>query len=186
MRVIAGSARGHKLSCLPGESIRPTLDRIREAVFSSLTPWLPESKVLDLFGGTGAMGIEALSRGAAQAVFLDTDPRAVRLIEENLRFCRLWRPGVKAIRADALEWLEAFRPAEEEGFDLIFADPPYQKGVYPAVLERIYRRQLLSPAGILVVESPKNLELPGEEGLLYREKEKTYGDVQITYYKLKN
>ena len=184
MRVIACSARGHKLVCLPGESIRPTLDRVREAVFSSLTPYLPESRILDLFGGTGAMGVEALSRGAAAAVFLDTDPRAARLIEDNLRRCGLWRPGeVRVERADALAWMEAYGgPA----FDLIFADPPYQSGNYPAILEKVSRKELLSPEGSLVVESPKDLELPEASGNLYKAKEKTYGDVRIAYYRIKN
>ena len=184
MRVIAGSARGLKLECLPGEEIRPTLDRVREGIFSSLTPFLPDSRVLDLFGGTGALGIEALSRGAASAWFLDASPKACRLIRENLRYCRL-EAAARVQEADALTWLKE-RADTAEPFDLIFADPPYEAGYYPGILTEIARGGLLKEEGILVVEHKRKLALPHTPEGLWIFKEKSYGDVGVTYYKRKN
>ncbi|PTY04015.1 16S rRNA (guanine(966)-N(2))-methyltransferase RsmD [Verrucomicrobia bacterium LW23] len=121
MRVISGSAGGLRLASPKGVELRPTQDRIRQVIFSSLASRVPGCRVLDLFAGTGSLGIEALSRGAASALFVEKEARSVKTIQANLATCRLFGT---VVQADALSWLE--RP-NTDTFDLIFADPPYEK-----------------------------------------------------------
>ena len=125
MRVIAGEARGLHLSA-PSPAIRPTMDRVREAIFSSLGEVVAGARVLDLFAGSGALGIEALSRGAASAIFVDANPRCAACVRENLRRAKL--DGSVQVM-DALKFVELY--AEPGGYDLIFADPPYGKSGSP-------------------------------------------------------
>ena len=122
MRVISGSAGGLSLS-VPGQVARPTMDKVRAAIFSSLGDAVPEARVLDLFAGSGALGIEALSRGAQSAVFVDSDRRSAECILRNLRKCRLDSASVQTM--DAFRFLETY--AHAGAYDLVFADPPYRK-----------------------------------------------------------
>ena len=183
MRVIAGSARGRRLQCLDDRQIRPTRDRIKEAVFSSLAQRLPDSRVLDLFAGSGALGIEALSRGAKSAVFVEADSRACALIKSNLAHCGWDGPAAApaVVREDALLWLEALR---DGGFDIVFADPPYHKGFEEAVLSLFADGNNISPGGILVLESGVRQDLPDTRGRLYLWKSKVYGVTKISYYRI--
>ena len=198
MRVIAGSARGRRLRCLKGRRIRPTQDRIKEAIFSSLAARLDDSRVLDVFAGSGALGIEALSRGACGADFVDNDPRACGLIKENLEACG-WGASaeVRVIREDALRWLAAKAkearqaqdgaqsPQVQEGawaYDVILADPPYGEGLALEVVAALAGGELLSDPGILVVECEAGQNLPEKAGRLYLHKTKKYGDTKISYY----
>ncbi|MBI1318728.1 MAG: 16S rRNA (guanine(966)-N(2))-methyltransferase RsmD [Candidatus Hydrogenedens sp.] len=176
MRVIAGSARGTKLFSPEGNAIRPTLDRVREALFNMLGPSLEDARFLDLFAGTGANGIEALSRGAAECVFVDLSRDAHRIQRENLLKTRL------AADAQTLT-LELPRDiARIPGdFDLIFADPPYDYAHYPALLEAAGQR-LLRPGGSFVIEHQRRVELPDNAGGLVRTKFKHYGDVALSVY----
>jgi 16S rRNA (guanine966-N2)-methyltransferase len=179
MRVIAGEARGLPLHS-PGPGVRPTMDRVREAIFSSLGEEVPAARVLDLFAGSGAMGIEALSRGASSAIFVDSDPRCAECVRENLRRARL--PGsVQAM--DALKFLELYA---EGGFDLIFADPPYKKSAGSRDLASDLLRlpslvRALRLHGKLVLERAAGSKEP-EDALFSRVRLRRYGRSEIAYY----
>ena len=181
MRVIAGEARGVSLRT-PSPSIRPTMDRVREAIFSSLGEAVPGARVLDLFAGSGAMGIEALSRGAASVVFVDSDPRCTACIRENLRRADL-QASVQTM--DAFKFLELYA---EGAFDLIFADPPYAKrpGIWDFAKEMLELPSLaaaLSPGGILVLERRARSKEP-QAGLLSLFRLRRYGDSEIASYNI--
>ena len=185
MRVIAGSARGRRLRCLNDQLVRPTKDRVKEAVFSSLGSRLPDSRVLDLFAGSGALGIEALSRGAYAAVFVEIDRKACDLIRSNLHICG-WAesPDVRVIQSDAIRWLMD-NATGDHMFDVIIADPPYNMGFEEEILTVVSRTGILSRHGIVVMESATGLNLPEDVGGtgLCLSKSKAYGDSTISYYK---
>lgn len=150
MRIISGCCRGRRLAQIEGRDIRPTSDRVREALFNILSPGIRNARVLDLFAGTGALGLEALSRGAAHAVFVDASQAACRTIQENLDRCRLSEKA-SLIRHDILA--RPLPPAVTSAtYDLIFMDPPYKYGHIEKVLEKEPVRDLLNPNGILVAE----------------------------------
>jgi 16S rRNA (guanine966-N2)-methyltransferase len=154
MRVIAGSRKGHTIAAPRGLDTRPTSDRVRENVFNIVGP-LDEATVLDLYAGSGAMGIEALSRGAARAVFVERDVDAARTIERNLDRLRL--TGARVVRSDALTAL-AQEAAADRKYDLVLVDPPY--GVYPDLQPQLarYLPPVLAPDGLLVVETDARVE----------------------------
>jgi len=174
MRVIAGELRGRKLVAPTGEGTRPTADRVREALFSILGD-VAGARVLDLYAGSGALGIEALSRGAREAVFVDSAHGAVAAIRENLE-----KLGIEGLvhRRDALAWLAAAEGAQP--FELVFADPPYDSALEAAPLLAEQLPPVLSPDAVIVTESDKRapLELPFE--LL---RERTYGDTRIAVHR---
>ncbi|MBQ7438076.1 MAG: 16S rRNA (guanine(966)-N(2))-methyltransferase RsmD [Oscillospiraceae bacterium] len=174
MRVITGIAGGRKLKSPEGEAVRPTTDQVKQAIFNILQFDLEGRRVLDLFGGTGQLGIEALSRGAREAVFTDSSRTSVQLIRENLKRCGL---EGKVLQTDALSYL-----ARGEKFDVIFIDPPYDSGLYQAVLERINAVDNLTEGGIIVCEARAATELP-ELAPPYRKlRERRYGTVKICLY----
>ncbi len=150
MRVIAGTAGGTRLKTPRGGAVRPTAGRVREALFSILGPRLPEAIFWDLFAGSGAIGIEALSRGAAEALFVEQERAHLTYIEENLS-----RTGLTArarlIRQDVMLALPQLG-REKKQADLIFADPPYQERIVPGLLEAADRFRLLRPGGLIVLE----------------------------------
>ena len=174
MRVITGIAGGRKLKSPEGEAVRPTTDQVKQAIFNILQFDLEGRRVLDLFGGTGQLGIEALSRGAREAVFTDSSRTSVQLIRENLKRCGF---EGKVLQTDALSYL-----ARGEKFDVIFIDPPYDSGLYQAVLERINAVDNLTEGGIIVCETRAGTELP-ELAPPYRKlRERRYGTVKICLY----
>jgi len=177
MRVIAGSARGAKLVSLEDRTIRPTLDRVREALFSMLTGRVEGERFLDLFAGTGANGIEALSRGAAEAVLVDHSRDAHRVQRENLLKTRL---GAHS-RTMTLE-LPKDLDRVPGTFLTVFADPPYEFEDYAGLLEAIDRHGLLAEDGWVVVEHRKHRPLPESAGGLERLRSKQYGDVALSLY----
>jgi 16S rRNA (guanine966-N2)-methyltransferase len=174
VRIIAGSRKGHRIHAPRGRDTRPTADRVRENIFNILGP-LDGATVLDLYAGSGAMGLEALSRGAARAVFVEVDGEAVRAIERNLGKLRL--PGT-ILRQDAITAL-ANETAAGRKYDLVLADPPYD--VYADLQPQLarYLPSLLAPDGVLVVETPARIEpdLP-----LPRRTTRKYGAARITVY----
>ena len=177
MRVITGSARGRRLKELEGLETRPTTDRVKESIFNIIQFRIEGRRVLDLFAGTGQMGIEALSRGAKSATFVDRRSDAVRLVKENLALCRL-AESARVVQGDALEFLNR----TEETFDLIFLDPPYGSGLLKNALERIAKFDILSDHGIILCETSvtellPELPPPFQEGRAYR-----YGKIKITVY----
>ncbi|HHY93322.1 MAG TPA: 16S rRNA (guanine(966)-N(2))-methyltransferase RsmD [Firmicutes bacterium] len=179
MRVIAGSERGRRLLCPPGQRVRPTSDRVREALFDILQHRIPEARVLDLFAGTGALGIEALSRGARQAVFVDDHPTSLATVRTNLERCGL-TARAQVLRADAVTYLR--RPATQDApFDVIFADPPYRWGGTSALLGRI-SPALLAPGGVVIYEHARKEEPPEQVGNLKRVRQQRYGDTVLSFY----
>ncbi len=151
MRIISGDCRGRKLVQLQGRDIRPTSDRVREALFNILGSSIQGQRVLDLFAGTGAFGLEALSRGADTAVFLDTAPNSCQVIKENIALCGM-ADRARVIQHDIVNHP---LPADHVGptpFDLIFMDPPYDKGYAGITLAKDRFLDLLAPGGIVIVE----------------------------------
>ena len=178
MRVITGKARGVQLKTPDGMLTRPTTDRVKEARFSIIQFDIPTSRVLDLFGGTGQLGIEALSRGAKSAVFVDHQENACKLIRENLRRTRLEADG-KVVRADYLDYLRRCR----EQFDIVFLDPPYAEVFLENALKCITEIDILQSGGIIVAERPLGKELPWEFEGFTRSRDYKYGKTLITVYR---
>ncbi|MEE9543657.1 MAG: 16S rRNA (guanine(966)-N(2))-methyltransferase RsmD [Thermodesulfobacteriota bacterium] len=188
MRVVGGELKGRKLKTFKGSAIRPTTDKVREAVFNILSPLLPVTRALDLYAGTGAMGIEALSRGVKELFFVDTSPRAVSVIKDNLETLGL-DSKTRVYKKDVKSAINSF---SENGvlFDLIFIDPPYEAGLLMGTLGLIAGKNdsdsILNPGGVIVTESskrdpidkesvPKSLELIDS---------RRYGDNQINIFRL--
>ena len=153
MRVIAGSARRLLLKTMDGLDTRPTTDRIKETLFNMLSPYLYDCIFLDLFAGSGGIGIEALSRGAMEAVFVEKNPKAMACIRENLKYTRLDRKAL-TISSDVMTAL--YRLEGEKQFDFIFMDPPYNQELEKKVLEYLADSQLLSDEGVIIVEASKD------------------------------
>lgn len=181
MRVITGKARGVALKTPDGMLTRPTTDRVKEALFSIINFDLPGAVVLDLFGGTGQLGIEALSRGAARAVFVDQRQEACDLIKENLRRTRLTQDA-KVVRSDYLEYLRRCR----EVYDIILLDPPYAEVFLENALKCIAEIDILQSGGIIVTERPLGKELPYEFPGFTRSRDYKYGKTLITLYRREN
>ncbi len=177
MRVITGSARGRRLAELKGEQTRPTTDKVKESMFDAIQFDVPESRVLDLFAGTGQLGIEALSRGAKSAVFVDERTDAVKLIRENLALCRLTE-GAQVICGDAMGYLNGVR----EKFDIILLDPPYESGLLERAIAHIAKFDILSPCGIMIAESPADKQLPTLQAPYGIYRERRYGKIKVTIY----
>lgn len=178
MRVIAGKAKGIQLKTPEGMLTRPTTDRVKEALFSILQFDLPGTRVLDLFGGTGQLGIEALSRGAREAVFVDAREEACRLIRENLK--RTSFTG-KVVRGDYLTYLAQCR----EKFNIIFLDPPYAEVFLENALNRITEIDILQSGGIISTERPLGKELPWDFPGYDRSRDYKYGKILLTFYRKK-
>ena len=178
MRVITGKARGVQLKTPEGLDTRPTADRVKEAMFSSIQFDIPGAKVLDLFGGTGQLGIEALSRGADSAVFVDAREDACRIIRENLKRTKLEGQG-KVVRCDYLDYLRRCK----EQFNIIILDPPYAEVFLENALKCITEIDILQTGGIIVTERPLGKELPYEFDGFTRTKDYKYGNTLLTLYR---
>ena len=174
MRVITGSARGRRLKELPGLDTRPTTDRVKEGLFSALQFDIEGRRVLDLFAGTGQLGIECLSRGAESAVFVDKDRAAIQIVKENLKLC-----GLKGtvVQEDALSFLRHCGR-----FDIIFVDPPYDSNLYESVLETVKLVDILSEGGIILCEARRDRALPEMTPPYRKRKEYVYGKVKLCLY----
>lgn len=175
MRVITGSARGRRLKTPENDAIRPTTDTVKEALFNILQFDIEGRRVLDLFAGTGQLGIECLSRGAASVVFVDRDREAIRIVKENLKACGLSAP---VLQEDALRFLE-----RGQTFDLIFVDPPYDSQLYRPVLETINSVDILSDGGIIICETRRENDLPEMIAPYHKGREYCYGKVKLCLYK---
>lgn len=177
MRVISGKNRGQKLIEIEGQDIRPTTDRVKEAIFSMILPFIDEeATVLDLFGGTGALAIEALSRGAYHAVLVDQHRTSCDVIAKNLEATHN-ESLASLITSDAISFLNK----TNDTFSIIFLDPPYNKGFIRASLSIVAKKHLLKNDGIIVVERDHTEAAPDVSGLAVL-KEKKYGRTYITLY----
>lgn len=174
MRVITGTARGRRLKTPENYDIRPTTDNVKESVFNIIQFDIEGRRVLDLFAGTGQLGIECLSRGAAEAVFIDENTAAVKIVKENLKTCGF---TAAVLQQDALSYLRHCGK-----FDLVFVDPPYDSGLYESVLETINSVDILSDGGIILCESRREKPLPDMRAPYRKKKEYNYGRVKLTVY----
>ncbi len=173
MRVVAGIAKGHKLKTLDSNDVRPTLDRVKESVFSILYPYLENAKVLDLFAGSGSLGIEAISRGAALCHFVDVSKKSYDCVIENLKHTKLEGYAVTHLKS-----AESFLASNTERFDIIFLDPPYSKGIEDNVFPHLSK--ILEDDGVILLETE---ESPGEYEGFKSVRRAKYGRVFVTVYK---
>ena len=178
MRVITGLAKGVRLKTPDGLKTRPTSERVKEAVFSIVQFEVEGGRVLDLFAGTGQMGIEALSRGASHAVFVDSWKDACRLVRENLKLARLSEKA-SVVQLDYLSYLDRC----QETFDLIILDPPYAEVFLENALKKISEIDILSDRGIIICERPADKELLPEIAGLQLKKDYRYGKTFISVYR---
>jgi 16S rRNA (guanine(966)-N(2))-methyltransferase RsmD len=176
MRVITGSARGMTLRTLDGSDVRPTTDKVKEAVFSAIQFEIEGRRVLDLFAGSGQLGIEALSRDAKEATFVDADKNAIKIVKENLAKTRL-ADRAAVLQTDSI----AFLGMTDKIFDIAFLDPPYQTGLLQKALSLLGGH--MAQGGIVVCEHPFVEQLPDEQGGLVKQKEYKYGKVAVTIYR---
>ncbi len=176
MRVITGSARGCRLTTLPGEDTRPTTDKVKEGLFSAIQFDIEGRRVLDLYAGSGQLGIEALSRAASGCVFVDRNPEAVAIIKQNLQ-----KTGLSAlaqvVATDSLSYLE--RP--KDAFDLVFMDPPYSAGLLLPTLEKAAKH--VNDGGILICESDENAILPDKVDRFTLDRVRQYGRIHVWIYR---
>lgn len=187
MRIIAGTYRSRILKSLKGLALRPTSDRLRETLFNVLGPAVAGSRFIDAFAGTGAVGIEALSRGATKVVFIENHAPAAALIRRNLESLGA-RTGAHVLPVDALRGLEKLaakhRPGEP-GFDLVFIDPPYAAAEeYAKVLQFLGAAAFLAPGAIVIAEHRRTVELPESVGKLVRTRVLKQGDVILTFFRV--
>lgn len=175
MRVISGIAGGRRLEAPKGdETVRPTTDRVKEALFSIINFDLPAANVLDLFSGSGQLGIEALSRGAKIATFVDSDYTSCELTKKNLNTCNL-SDSAKVYRADCIAFLHGC----QEQFDIAFVDPPYYLNLYEKVLPLVSTK--IADGGIITCEHPSDVAIPCLEG--FKQKDYKYGKIVVTVFR---
>ena len=186
MRIIAGKYRGRKLKSPPSLQTRPTSDRLRETLFNILAPRIKGARFLDLCAGSGAVGIEALSRGAAHATFVDQSRRMCALIEANLDELKVDEDVIEVLGREVAEFLLRHEKKGTEPFDIVYFDPPYATD-YEAVLNYIggHAERLLAEDGLVIVEHHKNNELPDELGELRRYRNLKQGDSCLSFYRQK-
>jgi 16S rRNA (guanine966-N2)-methyltransferase len=180
MRIIAGRFKGHRLASVKGSQTRPTQDRVREAVFNILEQRGPFLRVADLFAGSGAMGLEALSRWGGTALFVDASPIALNCLRENIRRLQV-DEQVQVLRRDLGRGLDFLR-TRTKPFDLIFMDPPYEKGWGGLLIPSLLSLPLLDHGGILVLEHDASETVPRQAGPWEAEEARRYGRTRVTFY----
>ena len=181
MRVVSGKVRGLQLKTIESDSTRPTKDMVKEALFSILMSKTPDSIFLDLFAGSGGIGIEALSRGAEKAYFSDNNIECIKVIKDNLTKARLIDDAI-VFHCDYQKMLEEIK---EVKFDIIFIDPPYNRGLGIKAIERISSYNLLKTNGVLILEADEVEEIPDTIGMYERFNYKKYGRNVLNFYKRK-
>ncbi|MBW8057885.1 MAG: 16S rRNA (guanine(966)-N(2))-methyltransferase RsmD [candidate division NC10 bacterium] len=179
MRVIAGKAKGRRLKVPKRKGVRPTSDYLREALFDILGSSVCGVRFLDLYAGSGAVGIEALSRGGAEVVFLEQDPDCLRVLRENVEMAGFKQRRV--VGGDVLRVLPRLA-RQGEGFDIIFLDPPYGTGLARRTLDVVASGDLLRPRGVVIIEHFTKEVLPQGIGSLWRTREKTHGQTMLSFY----
>lgn len=179
MRIIAGSVRGRTLKSPKTDATRPTADRLKESLFSILMPKLWQAQVLDVFAGSGALGLEALSRGAAFATFIEMKPATLQLIQDNIALCG-FEDQTKIILGDALQKLKSFRP--NQAMDLVLVDPPYQKELCVQTLEILASVSWLKPTSLIVIEHHLKEILSERVGRLVRYRQVKQGESVLSFY----
>lgn len=181
MRVVGGRLRSRRIKRVPGAGVRPTKDRVREAIFNMIGPELPPVSVLDLFSGCGAFAIEAVSRGADKALAVEIAPKAVSTIKDNVSGLGL-EEKITVLRGDVMIELGTLS-SEKRAFDMIFADPPYDTGLARKTLNMIARYDILVHSGILIIEHSPEEELEKDPKGLSLLKQKTYGKTSVSFFR---
>ncbi|MFA7076633.1 MAG: 16S rRNA (guanine(966)-N(2))-methyltransferase RsmD [Candidatus Izemoplasmatales bacterium] len=179
LRVISGKYRSRQLKEVKADSTRPTTDKNKEVLFNTIGQFFNGGKMVDLFSGSGALGIEAYSRGIDYCELVDSNFQAIKTIKENIENLKLDKDDVKVFKMDVFKFLES----TNNTFDLIIADPPYNLNRYNDILDLISTRQLLNNGGIIVLESDNSTEFPEKYGSLQKYKEKILGYSKFTLYK---
>ncbi|GIP52157.1 MULTISPECIES: 16S rRNA (guanine(966)-N(2))-methyltransferase RsmD [Paenibacillus] len=180
MRVISGSARGRTLKAVPGMGTRPTTDKVKEALFSMIGPYFDGGAVLDLFAGTGGLGIEALSRGMDKAVFVDLEYKSIEVVRSNLKAAGL-EDKAEVYKNDAERALKALAK-REAAFDLVFLDPPYRLKHVDKLMETMDSLKLLKPEATIVVEYDSSFEYPDSFGPFKEVRKAKYGEAAVSVY----
>jgi 16S rRNA (guanine966-N2)-methyltransferase len=175
VRIIAGQWRGRTLRFPETAEVRPTPDRVRETLFNWLQGYLPGARCLDLFSGSGALGIEALSRGAASVTFVERDAEVVNRLQTNINLLKA--QNAEVIAASALDWLDRRQPDQEVRYDLVFMDPPFHQGLVAPICELLERRGLLREEAMIYIETERSLSLDTLPGNWTLHREKTAGQV---------
>lgn len=185
MRVIAGTLKGRQVKAVPGNLTRPTTDKVKEAIFQIIGPFFDKGNCLDLFAGSGSLGIEALSRGMEQAIFVDKQAKAIQTIHENVKDLQL-EGRTEVFRTDAFRAMQATAKRDLQ-FDLILLDPPYQKIDYGKLLDDVYQLDLLNENGYIYCEHEKQEDLPANHQAFTVVKQASYGGtIAISLYQKKD
>ena len=182
MKIISGTLKGRKINGYNIEGTRPTMDRVKESLFGMIQDNIKDSIVLDLFAGSGNLGIEAISNGAKLAYFIDNNPEVIKVLNQNISSLDI-KSKSRVVLSDWKKALNNFSK-ENKKFDLIFIDPPYAYDVYEKILDKVNTLNLLTEEGLLIMEH-HNLKLPQEYDKLTLYKERNYGNKQINIYKYK-
>ena len=180
MRIIAGRLKGRKLQAFKGRQVRPTADRVREALFNILNRKFIDAKVLDLFAGTGALGIEALSRGAKSAVFVDNDAHSLEVLRSNLDRCAL-QHSTQIIQWDIARSLACLK-AYPRTFDMVFMDPPYHCGMVPTTLQHLEKSGCLEPQAVLAAEHEAGATFEIESSRFTCTDNRRYGRTALSFF----
>lgn len=182
MKIISGTLKGRKINGYNIEGTRPTMDRVKESLFGMIQDNIKDSVVLDLFAGSGNLGIEAISNGAKLAYFIDNNPEVIKVLNQNISSLDIKSKSMVVLS----DWKKALNNFSKENkkFDLIFIDPPYAYDVYEKILDKVNALNLLTEEGLLIMEH-HNLKLPQEYDKLALYKERNYGNKQINIYKYK-
>jgi 16S rRNA (guanine966-N2)-methyltransferase len=184
LRVISGQAKGHPLKSVPGSNTRPTTDKVKESLFSIIGPYFDGERVLDLFAGTGGLGIEALSRGAASAVFIDSSSKSIDVVRANLASTRL-AERAEVYRNDARRALKLLERAGKP-FDLIFLDPPYIMKDCDALLMEMGSRSLVANGAVAAIEHHPDVKYDEVIGGFQRTRFAAYGEIALSIYRYQN
>ncbi len=184
MRITGGECRGRILKMPKGAQVRPTQDKVREAIFNVIKGLLPDSTILDLYAGSGAFGIEALSRGARWVIFVDDNTNCVKAIKDNLLVLGERRKKSQVLKMDAVRSISHLEEKKQR-FDIVFLDPPYHKGLLRNCLIKINACDILSQHSFVIAEHFKKQDMPENLGGISLFKQKRYGDTVISFYRKK-
>ena len=184
MRVVSGICKGRQLKAVPGNTTRPTTDKVKEALFNMIGPYFQGGLGLDLFAGSGGLGMEALSRGLDKVIFIDRDLKAIQTIHENIKACK-FEEKAEVYRNDADRALKALIKRELQ-FDYIFLDPPYKLQQLVSLMEKMDEQKLLNKGGVIVCEHIHTVHLPDKVGEYIQIKHEEYGIIAVTIYSREN
>ncbi len=181
MRVVAGDRKGMPLKAIAGNTTRPTTDKVKESIFNMIGPFFNGGIAVDLFAGSGGLGIEALSRGVAHALFIEKDSRAFQTLQENIKKCR-YEDVSELFRTDAMRGVKALLKRDIV-IDYLFVDPPYHKKEYYDLFETLIKGDKLSEDAIIMCEHSTEVELPNRYGAYTCVRQETYGSTIISIYR---